>query len=189
MMEDFNKDKESLEFTIVDNTGELVQQGKYDSGADEEGYAIEQGAFGYVVSGYTTNNANEDMVLLEFVQNGEDSLIVAWVQEYGGSGDEIAYGLSATLDVGINSDEGFILVGYTPSYGSGVKDIYVVKTDVNGNMECEQYYCGSNVDKGKDIQQTFECEGGYIISGYTKSFGDDYDYWLIKTISFGETSP
>ncbi len=174
-----NKDVWVLQF---DFSGNLAWETRYDWGGNESGSAIEKGIFGYVIAGdiSDTGNSDTDMLLFEIDPNGSS----VWDERYGGNGDEVANGLAATID------GGFVIAGYTTSYGAGEEDIYVIKTDGFGNTEWTQYYGGLIQDIGEDIQQTFEGEGGYIISGSTRSFGaGNWDYWLIKTNSTGQTSP
>lgn len=51
---------------------------------------------------------------------------------YGGSNYEI------TKDVHQNSDGGYIINGYTSSFGAGHSDIYIIRTDSSGDSGCNQ---------------------------------------------------
>ena len=101
-----------------------------------------------------------------------------WEQTYGGSGSDEGYSVQQT------TDGGYIICGYTTSFGNGGTDVYVIKTDFQGNTLWTQTYGGTGNDRGKSIQQT--TDGGYIICGETKSFGNGlYDFYLIKTDGSG----
>ena len=55
------------------------------------------------------------------------------------------------------SDDGYIIVGYT--VGINVDDVYLVKTDGNGNEQVQTYE-GTERDRGYSVQQT--TDGGFI---------------------------
>jgi regulation of enolase protein 1 (concanavalin A-like superfamily) len=101
-----------------------------------------------------------------------------WTKTYGGL--DIEYGKSVQQTV----DGGFVFTGSTKSYGNGDYDVWLIKTDNNGDSLWTKTFGGINNDQGWDIKQT--TDGGFIISGETiKSFYPDI--WLIKTDNNGDT--
>ena len=82
------------------------------------------------------------------------------------------------------SDGGFILAGFTGSFGAGYFDMYLVKTDASGNEIWSQTFGGSELEQARSVQQT--SDGGFILAGITESFGaGNYDMYLVKTDSQG----
>jgi len=104
----------------------------------------------------------------------------AWTRTYGGADDD--YGISAQQ----TSDGGYIVAGYTKSYGSGGFDVYLIKTNASGYVPWTRTYGGADGDYGVSVQQT--TDGGYVVAGWTYSYGSGgADAYLIKTNASGDT--
>ena len=103
-----------------------------------------------------------------------------WTKAYGGSSAEYAYSIQQT------SDGGYIIAGRTASFGAGSVDAWLLKTDELGNILWTKTFGGSGDDWGRSVQQT--SDGGYILTGWTQSFGPGYfAAWLIKTDPLGDS--
>jgi uncharacterized protein YuzE len=102
----------------------------------------------------------------------------SFAKTYGGAAWDGGYSVQQT------SDGGYIVAGYTTSFGAGGRDIFLIKTDANGNVQWAKTYGGTGYDEASSVQQT--SDGGYIVAGYTNSFGAGYDdIILIKTDANG----
>ena len=92
----------------------------------------------------------------------------------GGIGDDFGSSVQPT------SDGGYVVAGTTKSFGAGFNDVQLIKTNSMGDTLWTKTYGGASDDVGSSVQQT--SDGGYIIAGYTLSFGaGSYDVYLIKT--------
>jgi hypothetical protein len=106
--------------------------------------------------------------------NASEPRTVEWTRVYGGSGLDVAHAVIQT------SDGGFLLMGGTESFGAGARDFWLVKTDVDGNVEWNQTYGGPRADNGFSVVET--SDGGFALAGFTRSFGaGGQDGWLVKT--------
>ncbi len=130
---------------------------------------------GYIAAGYTWSfgAGRYDILLIKTDANGN----LQWAKTYGGTRDDYAYSVQQT------SDGGYIVAGYTDSFGSGWEDILIIKTDASGNIQWAKVYGGVNPDYAYSVQQT--SDGGYIVVGYSNSYTYTYDIILIKLNSSG----
>ena len=103
-----------------------------------------------------------------------------WTKTYGGISHDEGKSVQQT------TDGGYIIAGYSSSFGAGGGDVYLIKTDQNGDTLWTKTYGGSSADYGQFVRQT--TDGGYIVVGGTYSFGvGDGDVYLIKTDDYGDT--
>ncbi len=120
-------------------------------------------------------------ILLYFVLLINFSIAQTGFQKtYGGAFDERGFSVNQT------TDKGFIIAGYTNSYGAGMNDFYLIKSDSLGNPVWSKTYGGTKDDEAYSVKQT--TDGGFIIAGYSNSFGAiNYDAYLVKTDAMGDT--
>jgi hypothetical protein len=132
---------------------------------------------GYIVVGYIRSEIPEnDIWLIKVDANGNK----LWDKTFGGPENDKGYSVQQT------GDGGYIVVGVTESYGSGDEDVWLIKTDANGNKLWDKTFGGSDEDDGKSVQLT--SDGGYVIVGKVGYNPDEHKgakVWLIKTDSQG----
>ena len=85
------------------------------------------------------------------------------------------------------TDQGYIISGYTDSFGDSGFNFWLIKTDLSGNLEWQQSYGGTGDDRGLWGMQT--SDGGDIITGFSNSNSNSVpDILLIKTDDLGNTN-
>jgi len=158
-------------------SGDVVWQKTYGGGDYEEAFSIQQTSDGgYIVAGETRSfgAGSADFWVLKLDASGD----VVWQKTYGGGDYDYLTSIQQT------SDGGYIVAGWTPSFGAGWKDVWVLKLDASGNVQWQKTYGGGSDDEANSIQQT--SDGGYIVAGWTGSFGaGSYDFWVLKLDASG----
>jgi hypothetical protein len=185
---------------------------------------------GFIVGGITgTYGAGDsDFWLFKLDANGD----TVWTRTYGGTGED------DLMDARAVPGGGYIMCGSTRAYGSSNTDIWVVRTDANGDtlwtwtygdavhpewagsvqptasggfavaatadtslpdaqsdiylylldsggaLVGQEYFGGPLDEVAMTIRQT--PDGGFIIAGWTRSFGYGAEMYLVKTDALGE---
>lgn len=189
---DLNENKGIRDYWIV----ELSEKGEFSSqrtvGGKESDYAFSVSATaegGYIVIGKTDSQNGDigqskggtDGWAVKFSKTGE----LLWEKSYGGTNRDVAESIQTT------KDGGYVFAGYTNSSDGdvttnyGYNDAWIVKTNVDGDIEWQKTYGGTLDDELNDIQQT--SDGGYITVGFSKSSDrivktnrGGEDIWVIK---------
>ncbi len=141
---------------------------------------------GSMVAGHIGDGVGESKIFaMKLDRDGQEE----WRQQYGGTSYDECTAMIAT------NDGGFLLAGYTFSFGNGNADAYLIKMDSKGVVQWEGVYGGSDFDRSFSVTQTDD--GGYAFAGWTRSGisgditearlgpADGFDAWIGKTDANG----
>ncbi len=131
---------------------------------------------GFILAGSSTLSTlgGSDAILIKIDKEGR----IEWSKIYGGSQNEEIRSVHQTID------GGFIMSGSTNSFGFGGSDFFITKLDQAGSTEWARVFGGSSNDVSISAFKT--SDAGYLIGGYTYSFGTgNVDALLMKLDSNG----
>jgi hypothetical protein len=160
----------------TDANGNIIWAKTYGGTNTDSALTVQQTSDGgYIMVGitYSFGAGGRDIFLIKTDASGN----VQWAKTYGGTGDDYAHSVQQTLD------GGYIVAGWTNSFGAGGEDILLIKTDANGNIIWAKTYGGTDDDGAYSVRQT--SDGGYIVAGWTISFSMGVGTFLIKTDANG----
>jgi hypothetical protein len=166
----------------LDSGGGTTWSATFGDTGYQTGYSVEQTADGgYIAvgaSGYSDQSDGHDVYLVRTDAAGNP----LWTKVLREANDQAGNTVHQT------PDGGFALCGWTGIIMTdSSSDAYLVRTDANGDTLWTTTFGGSSKDVGCSFQPTGD--GGYVIAGYTSSFGTGgEDVWLIKTDSFGNVA-
>ncbi len=169
----FGKGKDDVYLVKANQTGEEQWARTYGGVEFDMGFSVQETSDGgYIIVGSTSSfgKGYYDVYLIKTANSGDE----IWSKTFGGKEDDWGFSVKET------KDGGYIIVGCTSSFGSNKDDIYLIKTDSEGEEEWSNTYGGKDFDLGFSVEQT--ADGGFIIVGWTSSFGEGKgDVYLIKT--------
>ncbi|MEL6141151.1 MAG: serine hydrolase domain-containing protein [Bacteroidota bacterium] len=132
--------------------------------------ATEGGSISVTTIGSVDGSAS-DILLTKNYENGNE----IWSQQFGGSSYDKASSIIATED-------GYLIVGSTSSYGEGNYDMFVIKTDKKGKKRWQNTFGRTMNEYGYTAEVT---ESGYLIKGTIQHCkdGDVFDcttnVWMV----------
>ena len=129
---------------------------------------------GYILAGSTKSfgAGDADFWLVKTNYFGD----TLWTRTFGGESTDYCKAMAQS------NDGGYILAGCTESFGSGDKDVWLIKTDSNGDSLWTKTYGGTECEEAFDIINTID--NGYLITGTYDWYSEVY---LIKTDFDGDS--
>jgi hypothetical protein len=161
-------------------TGDTLWTRTYGGSEAEAASSVQQTTDGgYITVGYTYTFGPgapgffANVYLVKTDAHGD----TLWTRAYGGPEED-----DRGLSVAQTSDGGYITTGWTECFGADWIDLYLIKTDAQGDTLWTRMCGRADVDEGASVQET--SDGGYIVAGRG---GSSPGIWLIKTDAQGDT--
>lgn len=108
----------------TDSNGNEIWYKTYENNNSERGYFIHQTIDGgFVIVGTSDNGNDTDIILIKTDSIGN----ILWEKTFGGDQDDSGSSVLQT------EDGGYLIVGNTKSFGNGESDMWLIKTDAQGN--------------------------------------------------------
>jgi hypothetical protein len=150
--------------------------GKTLGGARTEGgnFVQQTSDGGFIITGnipVAAQGNQYDVLLLKTDADGNK----LWDKTFGGESEDRGQSVEQT------SDGGYVIGGITNSYGAGEYDVWVIKTDANGNKIWDRTFGGAQADEGYSVLEN--TSGSYVIAGSTLSYGAGYYDILLLEIA------
>lgn len=146
----------------------------FGGGGVDIGYSVKQTLDkSYIIVGSTTSYGagNSDVYLVKMDTMGWTT----WQKTFGGFGNDIGRSV-----IQLN-DSGYVIAGFTNSYGAGGYDAYVIRTDKAGTLMWQTTIGGTDWDFGYDIVES--SDGNLVMCGSTTSFGQGNTDGLVAKLN------
>ena len=162
----------------LDSDGDTLWTTSFRGAGEARAYAVRE-TFdgGYITAGYygylpLADDRNVCLVKLNSLGG------IAWERTYGGIGYDEAHDVRV-----LHGDSGFVVTGYTRSFGVYGSDVYLIRTTSTGDTLFTRYYGSTINDKGYSICETTD---GYVLCGISQT-ATEYNLYIVKTTSHLDT--
>ncbi len=116
-----------------------------------------------------------------FLMKVDPSGNLIWFKTYGYTFVEKGLSVKNTVD------GGFIIGGYTNSFGHGDDDALLLKTDSSGNLMWAKTYGGVWYDRAEQVQVTNDAGYVFVGTSYSSANTDSSYVYVVKTDSLGNS--
>ena len=144
--------------------------------SQDRGIAVEATADGGFAAIGTTRSfgaGEEDVYLVRTDADG----VLSFSKSIGGARQDCGWSIHEL-------DSGFVIAGFTESFGAGGSDAYLIRTDARGDTLWTRTYGGPEDEL---VWSVLPVEDGFVLAGQTASSGaGDFDFYLLRTDLSGE---
>ena len=167
------KAEQDYDFLLLklDATGTLVWKHTYGGAQSDKAYAIAKASDGYVLVGDTHSKGNGDSDGWA-IKVGSDGN-VEWDAAFGGKDFDQA------TSVANSADGGFLVGGFTFSFGNCKRDFWLTKLDGSGREVWSCTQGGVNYEEAYVVLDAGQDE--FVMAGWRNYVeGGPYDYYVVK---------
>lgn len=167
------KAEQDYDFLLLklDASGKVVWRQTYGGTQSDKAYAIAKASDGYMLVGDTHSKGSGDSDA--WAVKAKSDGIFEWDLAFGGADFD-----QATC-VANSADGGFLVGGFTFSFGSGKRDFWLTKLDGSGRELWSCTQGGVNYEEAYAVLETGQYE--FVMAGWRNyAEGGPYDYYIAK---------
>jgi len=155
----------------IDASGNMAWNKTYGGTQSDKAYAIAETAGGCVAVGDTRSKGEgeSDAWIIKVDVNGN----LVWDKAVGGEGFDMP------TCIAVSNYEGYLVGGFTFSFGNGERDFWLFKVDDTGNLV---WSCTVGRTEFEEAYAALEvAENEFVMAGWTNSIGQGhYDFYVAK---------
>lgn len=130
---------------------------------------------GYFLGGGIEDTPDQEQILMMKVDSDG---VEEWSSLFGGPSTDYCDTMSGRQ----TADGGFIISGTTYSYGAGGSDVWVIKTDADGNLEWDRTYGDDDHERNYGMTETVDGDYAFVCIDNAYGFGGTKDdAWILIT--------
>ncbi|MFN6991315.1 MAG: Ig-like domain-containing protein, partial [Fervidobacterium sp.] len=170
------KEKRDILIVKLDQFGNILWKKLIGGKEDKQGNCIRKSLSGdFLITGTVLNGSYKSDLYVARIDNYGN---LKWQATLGGTGWDT--GRSLVED----NDGNFVICGFTESFGNGGKDVYVLKISHDGNLIWQRTFGGIGDEVCNSIKKdsvlNFESLEGFHIVGWTNTFSNNKEVYIIK---------
>jgi hypothetical protein len=165
----------------IDENGTLLWSDTYGGAGSDLGYSLTMAEDGYVIAGETHSFGNGDGKA--FVVRTDLNGKLIWQRAYGGQKFDSVDSIIPA------SSGGYVVAGFTFSFGQGQRNIWIFSIDDSGNVLWSRTQGRQGFQEAYSIIEVAKDQ--FVVAGMTNPIGNGkYDYYVVEiNVSVSNNSP